>query len=590
MAARDSLATYNAKRDFARTREPKGVVAKDKGAKGGGNGFVVQKHDATRLHWDFRLEIDGVLKSWAVTKGPSIDPADRRLAVRTEDHPLSYGDFEGNIPHGEYGGGTVMLWDRGVWEPIAGKSTADLEEGHLHFILHGERMKGEWLLVRMKGRPGEKRENWLLRKIEDGEAGTGDTLVERALTSILTRRSMAEIAADKGAEQSLAGAKGTAFTHKMQVARDHNAGVKSPRSRRPVTLPPFIAPQLATLVDVVPGGNDWLHEIKFDGYRALIAVAGEKLRVHTRSGLDWTDKFGPLVAQMAALDLPPALIDGEIVALGPDGNPSFSALQALLKRGHCAQTEDIPLAFFAFDLLTLEGVDLRPLGTMERKERLAALLHAAVPPVHVADHVIGAGEKLFGSMCEAGQEGIISKRIDAPYRSSRTKSWVKVKCTRRQEFVIVGWTRSIARGRPFASLLLAQYEGKLLVYKGKVGTGFDADAMAQVSDAMAPLETDKPPVDAPVAETRGAHWIRPTLVAEVAFAEFTGDGRVRHGSFLGLRADKPAKAVTPEKARPAPEPQNMVPISNRDRIIFPESGQTKGELADYYTRIAPLML
>ncbi len=252
MAARDALAPYNAKRDFTRTREPKGVVAKAHG-----NSFVVQKHDATRLHWDFRLEIDGVLKSWAVTKGPSIDPADRRLAVRTEDHPLSYGDFEGNIPHGEYGGGSVMLWDRGTWAPIAGKSAADLEQGHLHFTLQGERMKGEWLLVRMKGRPGEKRENWLLRKIEDAEAGTGDTLVERALTSVLTNRSMAQIAADKCAEQSLAGAKGKAFHQKMQAARDHNAGLQKPKKKRTAALPAFIPPQLATLVDAVPAGNDW---------------------------------------------------------------------------------------------------------------------------------------------------------------------------------------------------------------------------------------------------------------------------------------------------------------------------------------------
>ncbi|BBF71725.1 DNA ligase D [Sphingomonas bisphenolicum] len=583
--ARNPLDAYNAKRDFARTREPKGEMAST-----GGNSFVVQKHDATRLHWDFRLEIDGVLKSWAVTKGPSIDPSDKRLAVRTEDHPLSYGDFEGLIPEGEYGGGTVMLWDRGTWQPMAGKSAKDLEKGHLHFTLDGERMKGEWLLVRMKGRPKEKRENWLLRKIDDAEAGEGDQLVERALTSVLTGRSMAEIAADKAGAQSLAGVKGKVFAGKMQAARDHNAKVVTKPRKTAAKPPAFARPQLATLVDDVPAGNNWLHEIKFDGYRALAAVAGEQVRIFTRNGLDWTAKFQPLVKAIAALDLPPALIDGEIVAFGPDGNPSFSALQSVLKRGHGAQRDDTPFHFFAFDLLALEGQDMKALPQIERKERLEALLKAAKPPVQVADHVIGAGEALYRSLCEAGQEGIISKRIDAPYRGDRTRNWVKVKCTRRQDFVIIGRSASTARGRPFASLLLAQHEGKALVYKGKVGTGFDADLMATLDKAMTPLETDKAPVDVPRTETRGATWLKPRLVAEIAFAEFTADGRVRHASFLGLRSDKPAKAVTPEKPAAAPKAAPAVRITNPDRVIFPESDQTKGELADYYVTVAPLML
>lgn len=585
MAARDPLAAYNAKRDFTRTKEPKG-----KRAKSSGNSFVVQKHDATRLHWDFRLEVDGVLKSWAVTKGPSIDPADRRLAVQTEDHPLSYGDFEGVIPKGEYGGGTVMLWDRGTWAPIAGKSANDLKDGHLHFTLDGERMKGEWLLVRMKRRPGEKRDNWLLRKVGDDEAGEDDVLVERALTSVLTGRSMAEIAADKEAAQSLKGAKGKAFGDKMQAARDHNAQVAKKPRRAAARLPSFAAPQLATLVDAVPAGNEWMHEIKFDGYRALIAVAGAKVRVSTRNGLDWTDKFGPLVRAIAALDLPPALVDGEIVAFGPDGNPSFSALQEVLKRGHGSQREDTPFHFFAFDLLSLEGKDLKSLPQIERKERLEALLRDASPPIHVADHVIGAGEQLFHSLCGAGQEGIIAKRIDAPYRSGRTKNWVKVKCTRRQEFVIIGKTASTARGRPFKSLLLAQHDGKALVYKGKVGTGFNADLMAGLDKAMRPLGVNKSSAEVPRTESRGATWLKPSLVAEIAFAEFTAEGRVRHASFLGLRGDKKAAEVKPEKPAAAPKPREIVKISNRERVIFPESGQTKGELADYYAALAPLML
>ena len=588
MARADPLTTYNAKRDFTRTREPPGKVAKAQG-----NRFIVQKHAATRMHWDFRLEVDGVLKSWAVTKGPSSDPADKRLAVRTEDHPLDYAEFEGAIPKGEYGGGTVMLWDRGTWAPVPGKSADDLADGHLHFTLNGERMKGEWLLVRMKGRPGEKRENWLLRKIADQAAGSGDALVEKELTSVLTGRSMAEIAADKAGTQSLAGAKGADFKRKMAAAGAHNAKVGRKRtSKRAANAEPpgFIAPQLATLVDAVPAGNSWMHEIKFDGYRALIAAAGEKIIVYTRKGLDWTEKFGPLVRHIAALDLPPCLIDGEIVALGSEGNPDFSTLQAVLKRGHGAQSEATPLSFFAFDLLSLDGEDLRPLTNIERKERLEALLHDAPLPIVVADHIIGGGEALFKTMCAAGQEGIIAKRVDAAYRSTRTASWVKIKCTLRQEFVIVGWQKSKAQGRSFSSLLLAQHEGAALAYKGKVGTGFNQDSMAQLASALAPLARDTAPLEVPQTEARGAQWVEPKLVTEVAFAEFTGEGRVRQGSFLGLRSDKPAKEVIPEKSQPAPKLQSSVKISSAERVLFPETGQTKGDLAAYYVAVAPLML
>ena len=454
MARIDPLREYNAKRDFERTAEPSGK----RGKSAGGNSFVVQKHDATRLHWDFRIEVDGVLKSWAVTRGPSLDPEDKRLAVRTEDHPLSYGEFEGTIPKGEYGGGTVMLWDRGTWAPIEGKSAEDIDKGHLHFILEGERMNGEWILIRLKPRPGEKRENWLLRKIEDGFAKPGNVLVDRALTSVLTGRTMEEIAGDSSGEHSLAGKKGKAFTAIMADASKHNAGLKQPRTKRPARLPKFRPVQLATLVDAVPTGNDWMHEIKFDGYRAEIAVCGSKVMVHTRTGLDWTDKFAPLAGQVAALDLPSALIDGEIVAYGKDGNPDFSALQAVLKRGHGAQTEATPLSFHAFDLLELDGQDMTGLTNIERKERLEALLAQAAPPIHVADHVIGAGEKLFAAMCGSGQEGIISKRIDGRYTGKRSRNWLKIKCVLRQEFVVIGWKKSSTKARPFASLLLAQHE------------------------------------------------------------------------------------------------------------------------------------
>ena len=584
MTRADPLAQYNKKRDFKLTPEPAGKVAK-----GFGNRFIVQKHDATRLHYDFRLEVDGVLKSWAVTRGPSANPAYKRLAVRTEDHPMAYADFEGVIPKGEYGGGSVMLWDRGTWAPVAGKSAKDMEKGHLHFTLDGERMKGEWLLVRMKPRAGEKRENWLLRKIDDAYAGGSDDLTGRYLTSVLTDRPMAEIAGDEGGEQSLKGAKGEAFAKKMAAAAAHNRKVAK-SSKRGTKPPKFRKLQLATLVDSVPAGNNWFYEIKFDGYRALVAAAGDQVVVYTRSGLDWTDKFAPLARHIAALDLPPCLIDGEIVAYGKDGNPDFSALQAVLKRGHGAQDEATDLHLFAFDLLEENGKSLTALGNLERKERLEALLRDAAPPIAVADHVIGAGETLYEAMCGAGQEGIIAKRADAPYAGRRSKNWVKVKCTRRQEFIIVGWKESSAKARPFASLLLAQREKGELVYKGNVGTGFDADTMAMLAAKFAGRARKTAPVEVDKVAARKVHWVKPDLVAEIAFAEYTAGGSVRHASFVGLHADKEAKDVKPETKAKAPAPVSDVKISSRERVIFPEAKATKGDLADYYAAVAPIML
>ena len=593
MTSANALAEYNRKRDFSKTAEPSGKIAHS----AEGNRFIVQKHEATRLHWDFRIEAGGVLKSWAVTKGPSPDPDIKRLAVRTEDHPLAYAEFEGIIPEDEYGGGTVMLWDKGTWEPAPGKSWKDLEKGHLHMILHGERMKGDWLLIRLKKKPGEKRENWLLRKLDDEYAEPGDPLVQRGLTSVLTGRTMAEIAADRKGEYSLSGKSDKAFKAQMARAAKRNAELgigRAPKAKKRVTtLPKFRAPQLATLVDGVPAGNAWMHEIKFDGYRALVACAGDKVKVYTRKGLDWSDKFQPLVERFRALDLPSCLIDGEIVAYDKDGNPDFSSLQQVLKRGRGSQKASDNLAFHAFDLLELNGEDLTKQPNIERKERLEALLATATAPIHVADHVIGAGERLFEAMCSAGQEGIISKKIDARYAvGQRTKSWVKVKCTRRQEFVIIGWKKSSARGRPFSSLLLAQNEGGKLVYKGNVGTGFNQDALQELATKFAKLERETAPAEVGRPESRGVTWLEPKLVAEIAFSEFTHDGSVRHASYLGLRGDKKADEVVPEVARAAPDgdPAGEIEVSNRDRVIYPESGQTKGQLADYYAAVAPLML
>ena len=603
MARTDPLAKYNAKRDFALTAEPEGVLGR-----GESNRFIVQKHDATRLHYDFRLELDGVLKSWAVTRGPSLDPEDKRLAVRTEDHPLSYAEFEGTIPKGQYGGGTVMLWDVGTWESLPGKDPSrTIEEGHLHFFLHGQRMKGEWLLIRLKPRPGDRGENWLLRKIRDEHAGAAGALVDTHLTSVKTGRSMIDIAGGRGGAaewQSNRGEESAPSSSRRKSGpmdggnpRLKDAASLDPGLRRDdgkskkkggSTLPAFRPPQLATLVDHVPAGTGWLHEMKYDGYRCLLAVAGGKAKAYTRTGLDWSERFAAIVDAATALDLPPALIDGEIVALDKDGRPSFQALQASLKEGGGT------LHFFAFDLLEENGEDLAGLGNLERKQRLQALLADAAPPLVYAEHVTGGGEKMFTALCGEGYEGLISKRADAPYRGRRSASWLKIKCIRRQEFVIVGWTPSDKSGRSFRSLLLGVHEDGKLRYAGKVGTGFDMAGIDRLMTLMAPLAQDRPTVEAPRAAVRGAHWIRPELVAEIAFTEVTDDFVLRHPSFLGLREDKAAADVIEEKIAPVEQVVDEKPfgvnITSRDRVIFPESGITKGELADYYATVADTML
>jgi len=568
------IETYNKKRDFAKTKEPRGRKLKGKG-----DSFVVQKHEASRLHWDFRLELDGVLKSWAVPKGPSLDPGQNRLAMRTEDHPLDYGDFEGTIPAGEYGGGTVMLWDQGRWVPEPGKDPSKtIEEGHLHFALEGERMKGEWVMFRLKPKPGEKAEPWMLKKVTDefARADDGDALVDNCVTSVTTDRTMAEIAAGEDVWRSNRGGK--------KGGRAKKSAAKAP--------PPFEEPQLATLVDEVPTGNSWLHEYKYDGYRLLLSVGDGVATAWTRNGKDWSDKFKALVK--AASRLPAAcLIDGEAVALDDNGKPSFQLLQATLKDQKGAN-----LVFYAFDLLIDRGEDIRKLANIERKERLAALLEAVSPPIIYGDHVIGRGEALFETVCKQGGEGIVSKKADAPYRGTRTRCWLKVKCIQRQEFVIVGWSESDKR-MGFRSLLLAAKDHGKLTYVGKVGTGFSGKLIEQMMDRMKPLEVDKAPVEVPRADRKGAHFIKPELVAEIAFTELTGDGILRHPSFIGLREDKSASEVVVETAKPLTKAEKKphktpesygIRISNPERAIFPDEGLTKGDLANYYTAVEPLIM
>ena len=572
------LTAYNAKRDFNKTAEPKGSRATGK-AEASGHSFVIQKHDASRLHWDFRLELDGVLKSWAVPRGPSLDPATNRLAVRTEDHPLDYGSFEGIIPKGEYGGGTVMLWDRGQWIPHPDKDPVKtLAEGHLHFTLEGERMRGEWVMFRLKGKPGERGENWMLKKVTDehAKAEAGDALVEQCLTSVTSDRTMALIASGK------------------DVWESNRGGKKRERTKRKVSVPPpeFRAPQLATLVDEVPTGNDWIHEYKYDGYRLLLASGETAALAWTRNGKDWSDHFAQLTEVAAKLP-PGCLIDGEAVAIGTNGKPDFGLLQATLKGGKAE------LAYYAFDLLVDRGEDITALSNLERKQRLAALMKTAPPPLLFGDHVVGKGEKLFEAVCKEGGEGIISKKASAPYRGTRSRAWLKIKCIKRQEFVIVGWQASDKR-RGFRSLHLAVREGSALRYVGKVGTGFNAAMIDGLSERMRPLALAAPALDVPRIARRGSTWIEPSLIGEIAFTEFTSDGILRHPSFIALREDKraadvirevPVRLKRSEKTAAIPMYEAMgLRLTSPDRIVFPGDDLTKGDLANYYATVAPMLM
>ncbi|MGX1305344.1 bifunctional non-homologous end joining protein LigD [Amorphus suaedae] len=604
------LSIYRSKRDFAKTSEPSG----DGEAPADGF-FVVQKHAARRLHYDFRLAIGGVLASWAVTRGPSLDPSEKRLAVRTEDHPLDYADFEGTIPKGEYGGGTVMVWDHGPFV-AEGDPATGLKEGKLALTLAGQRLKGGFALVRMASRRnGDKgRENWLLIK-KDDETATTDEVLDQA-SSVTTGRSMDDITAGKPARAKRAIAKSASRLATSKARASKESAPKASAKSAPKGKPPaFVAPQLATLADDAPTSDGWIYETKFDGYRMIAACDHGSVRCYTRSGKDWTEKFGPIPAALAALDLPDTLLDGEVIVSDPSGRSDFGALQRALKEDPSA------LSFMVFDILRHDGTDLRGKPLVDRKATLESVLPAKPKaPIHLSTYIDGDGSRISRLACSRGFEGIIAKRADGRYRSTRSHDWLKIKCVKRQEFVIGGWSPS-TKARAFSSLLLGVNDNGRLRYCGRVGTGFDGDLLEEIGKRLARHARKTSPFDeVPAAIARSAHWVKPVLVAEVSFAETTRDGSVRHGVFVGLRDDKPASEIvaeTPslrramEDDQDAPRPPKRgrgsrkgdgpamsneeiqvagVRLTHPQRVLFPQMNVTKKSLAEYFDAIADVML
>jgi bifunctional non-homologous end joining protein LigD len=613
-----NLSTYRKKRDFEKTDEPSGDV---RVAPAKRRRFVIQKHAATHLHYDLRLEFDGVFKSWAVARGPSLDPHDKRLAVEVEDHPLDYGDFEGTIPKGQYGGGTVQLWDRGYWD--CGDPERGFKKGDLKFTLHGDKLHGSWVLVRMRhDRNGGKRTNWLLIKHRDEFAKIGeanDILDEDR--SVASGRSMAEITQGKGrAPKPFMAAKAgrgkaDAVWHSNRgeagQARAKGKAVAPAKARQVAEMPDFVAPQLCTSVDRPPSGEGWCHEIKFDGYRVQLRVEGGNATLKTRKGLDWTDKFKTIAKEASAL--PDVLIEGEIVALDHNGVPHFSALQAALSDGKTDR-----LMFFAFDLLFAEGKDLRRLPLAERKAQLKQLLEARkkARQIYYVEHFETDGDAMLQSASKLSLEGIVSKKLSAPYHSGRTESWTKAKSRAGQEVVLGGWKTTNGK---FRSLMAGVYRGDRLAFVGMVGTGFGQDKVRRIMPALKKAAAKESPFGGENAprKTRDVHWLKPELVAEIEFAGWTDDGNIRQAAFKGLRQDKPADEVEAEKpsmtaiAKPAGKTAARagkvrasgagnstevmgVMISKPDKELWPDAGDgggvTKLDLARYYEAVGEWMI
>lgn len=610
-ASRSKLSAYRAKRNFATSSEPKGRSVRRKG-----NRFVIQRHDARRLHFDLRLELNGVLKSWAVTRGPSLDPKDKRLSIHTEDHPLEYLSFEGVIPKGEYGGGTMIVWDHGTWVP-EGDAEAGLAKGHLEFTLQGRRLQGRWHLIRMKGRGEEAKEPWLLVKGEDEQAveANGAHLVESELTSLLTGQTNKElekggvVRKDHAARQA---ATGSAVKGAVKAAARVTPKLPAISKAKKALLPVFVEPSLATLVDVAPSGPEWLHEIKFDGYRLQARIDGNTVKLLTRKGLDWTSKFRAIADALRATKLGSALIDGEVVVETEAGLSSFSALQEAISSGQSER-----MVFYAFDLLYLDGTSMAAAPLVERKTLLATLFEDAPEggAIRFAEHIETEGGAMLRHACRLGLEGIVSKRKDQPYRSGRAHHWLKTKCTDRQELVVAGFMPSTTAAKAIGSLILGTYENGDLIHVGRAGTGFTEAVARDIYEKLVPLKrTTHPFREKPSAlASRNARWVEPELVAEVELRGWTADGQVRHAAFKGLREDKDPREVvreTPERAQPkqgiraaskaktkhtastrAESIQaDHFPLTHPDRIFWPDIGLTKLGLAEFYAEISDWIL
>ena len=630
------LATYQRMRDFSQTAEPSGEAAEVVPSEA--LRFVIQKHAASHLHFDLRLEYKGTFRSWAVPKGPSLDPNDRRLAMEVEDHPLDYGDFEGTIPKGQYGGGTVMLWDRGYWAPETGFENigAALAKGELKFVMEGERLHGSWVLVRFKAdKVSKSKPGWMLIKHRDEGSVDGDVGgPSDADQSVASKRTMTEIAEGRRRKvkpfmtavgpdasavwESNREAERSAPQPPARRAKLMATEVKLPRSKAKgptvATLPAFVEPQLTKASEKPPKGEAWAHEIKFDGYRMQLRTVGGKATLQTRKGLDWSAKFREIVA--AGAKLKDGIYDGEVVALDPTGAPDFAALQAAISEG---KTKN--LVFFVFDLLFEGREDLRPLPLSVRKGRLEAALAKSPANLRYVDHFVTAGDAVLLSACRMDLEGIVSKRLNAPYTSGRSDTWTKSKCRQGHEVVIAGWTTT---GDAFRSLVAGVYRDGALVHVGRIGTGFGRETVARIMPRLKALETHESPFKGKGAPKKavGVHWVKPELVAEIEYAGFTGDGSIRQAAFKGLREDKPAAEVEAEVPADAavteliePVSAKMKPtatvkartvrpkgsavvkgitISHADKVLWPDAGDdrpvTKMDLAQYYEAVGEWML
>ncbi|HEV2957185.1 MAG TPA: DNA ligase D [Xanthobacteraceae bacterium] len=586
-ARKDPLKDYAGKRDFARTAEPKPQKPRKRGGAAGLQ-FVVQKHAARRTHYDLRLELDGVLKSWAVTRGPSLAVGDKRLAVRTEDHPMQYLDFEGNIPKGEYGGGAMIVWDRGTWTPD-GDPHRGLDKGHLQFALDGARLKGRWHLVRIRPRQGERTDPWLLIKSDDAfaRAAGAPEIVTEETTSYLSGLTTEELAA-KGELRADHAARAGVAKERTRPLPD----VARVRGARKKLLPAFVEPSLAQTTEQPPSGAKWVHEIKYDGYRIQARIDGGTVRLLTRKGLDWTDRFASIARALGALGLSSGLIDGEIVVQDSDGIAKFSLLQADL-----SEWRQDRFVYYLFDLLYAEGYDLTPATLVDRKSLLQEIVAAAPVPscIRFSEHLAEDGPTMLEHACRLGLEGIVSKRVDMPYRSGRGEHWLKSKSVLRQEFVIIGYVPSTVAPGSVGALALGYHENGKLMYAGRVGTGYSHKQAQELRDRLEKVAAARPALGnaLPAGAEKGVRWVKPRLVCDVEFHDWTTDRLIRQSSFKGLREDKTPEEVVlemrPESAPVAPE-LTRVRLTHPERILWEAPGITKQGLAEFYADIAKWIL